>query len=173
MFGNYENPAGEWHGFTYDGTLHPIDAPFPTPPDVPFKNPLFLQNLIPPVPIPPFETTVSAFSGNSAAGLYVDDRSGNDVPFVFDGQSYFTADPFGNYSEVGVVAVSGDMAVGYDFDRGIIFIGQTPEPGSLLLLSIGAAALVGSRKIRRLFQPWISSDGTPYAPRDSEGQCEI
>lgn len=150
VYGTYFDGT-QWRGFTYDGKAYRTGG-LEWQPIAPAAD------LIPPVPIPPYDTEISAYSEGSAAGFYFDPRArergySGYVPFVFDGHSYFTADPYYNYQEFGITVVSGDMAAGYDFDRGVVFIGQTPEPGSLLLLSLGGAALVGARRFRRFLRP--------------------
>lgn len=84
-------------------------------------------------------TFVHTVSGHSVGADNIDPR---DRPFQFlfdDGAYYYIGQDHGTVS-----AVSGDRALMSD---GSIFQ-STPEPGSLLLLSLGTAVLVGARRVR-------------------------
>jgi hypothetical protein len=160
VFGNAFSFVG---AFTYDGTSYSLVDPFGLGPfGVPIEaigtsgSNMLVQYALDPggfgvifdgvnatdvqAPVQDGTSFVSTISGNSVGGrAFEPDRA---HPFLYDDGAYYDADPG---FDATVTAVSGDRII-LDGD----ILGQpTPEPGTLVLMALGGAGVIGSQWARR------------------------
>jgi len=119
----YTDAKGASHGFLYNGTSYTT-----------LDDPLGTEGTYP-----------AAISGNNIVGYY-QDATGADHGFLYNGTSYTTLDDPLATKGTYPTGISGNNIVGYYTDAtGAVhgFIATpTPEPSTLVLLSVGAIGLV-------------------------------
>lgn len=100
------------------------------------------------------ETAVNGISGSNIVGSWRD-SSGVFHGFVYDDSGFMNIDhPLGVIGTI-LTSIEGDMVAGYYLDSGSWphgFIAIVPEPASIIMLTVGYAALV-VLAIRRRLQP--------------------